>query len=150
MKKATSSLLIPILLVMTLIIAAVIIFNFEKGFVKNLQGEQGGDLEKACLSNVEAKILSSCYDGNNQITTTIQNIGVLVITSNSIFRIDGNESCIAIPRPFREILPFETQEFSFITECNSPETITFVPNIEFNGENKFCDISSVSSKLEPC
>ena len=107
-------------------------------------------MERICLSNVKAEILTSCYNQENQISVTIQNQGSFIITQNSIFRIKGQDTCILIAPPFSEVLPYQTNSFNFESNCTNMETIEFIPSIEFNGENEFCDISSSEQELSPC
>ncbi len=149
MKKAITPLLTTVLLIGMLFTIAIIVFTFQRDFITRIQYSQN-NLEKICLSNVRAEILSSCYNQENQISVTVQNQGNFIITQNSIFRIKGQDTCILIAPPFSEILPYQTNSFNFDSNCNNMETIEFIPSIELNGENEFCDISSASSELELC
>lgn len=150
MNKAVSPLITTVLLIGMLFTIAIIVFTFQRDFITRIQySSSQSNVERICLSNVRTEILTSCYN-QSQISITIQNQGSFVITQNSVFRIRGQDICILIAPPFSEIPPYQTTSFNFESNCTNMETIEFIPSIELNGENEFCDISSSTSDLQPC
>ncbi len=148
MKKGLSSLVVTLLLVAFVIVIAALIMHFQTGLVKNLQ-ENSGDVEKICSSEVKLEVLEGCYNQENVIIT-IQNKGKRDITSDTLFRLYGEETCISLPEPLEEIKTFESKQLILTNNCGKLNKIEIIPNIEIEGKREFCNTQITSFNIASC
>ena len=148
-KEGVSNVLVISLLILVVIIAIVLVYVIIKGNILS-SGEKNQE-SLTCLQDVDLKIISSCYEGN-QIQIKVKNNNAFDYNAEFfILRIVRNGESVEIPTQWQSTLAgLETK--TFISYADNPEEIEeglFIPRIE-KGKGFYCYGRALEFTLEQC
>jgi flagellin-like protein len=147
-RRGISNILAVILLVLMIVVCVSVIYSFVKKDIKN--ENKKGDETLSCLQNVDLKLVSSCYTGNQLKFVIMNNNNFDYDTEFFILRVSKEGRTFDVPTNWHSILRGLEQR-EFIADISKPEEIeeaVFIPKIK--EERGYCYGQAIKFKPKQC